>query len=120
MFPDGLPGLALVLLRGSVGLTILHQGCAHYGALPVWLVAAMVLLAVLLAAGVFTPVLALAAIAVQLIGITGHGISGVDVVMVVASSLNALALAMLGPGAYSLDAHRFGRRVVDLPSAEDK
>jgi hypothetical protein len=34
--------------------------------------------------------------------------------------LNALALMLLGPGAYSLDALRFGRRVVDLPSGDDK
>jgi uncharacterized membrane protein YphA (DoxX/SURF4 family) len=31
-----------------------------------------------------------------------------------------LALMLLGPGAYSLDAMRFGRRVVDLPSGDDK
>jgi hypothetical protein len=35
---------------------------------------------------------------------------------VTVSILNALALALLGPGAYSFDALRFGRRVVDLPS----
>ena len=30
-----------------------------------------------------------------------------------------LALMLLGPGAYSLDAMRFGRRVVVLPSGDD-
>jgi hypothetical protein len=29
--------------------------------------------------------------------------------------LDALALALLGPGAYSFDSYRFGRRVVVLP-----
>jgi hypothetical protein len=29
--------------------------------------------------------------------------------------LNALALALIGPGAYSIDARRFGRRIVVLP-----
>jgi hypothetical protein len=31
------------------------------------------------------------------------------------ATLSALALVMLGPGAYSIDARRFGRRVVVLP-----
>jgi hypothetical protein len=30
-------------------------------------------------------------------------------------SLDALALALLGPGAYSVDSRRFGRRLVVLP-----
>jgi hypothetical protein len=29
--------------------------------------------------------------------------------------LDALALALLGPGAYSVDAYRFGRRIVVPP-----
>jgi len=28
---------------------------------------------------------------------------------------DALALALLGPGAYSLDAYRYGRRLITLP-----
>ncbi len=31
------------------------------------------------------------------------------------ASLDALALAWLGPGAYSIDAYRFGRRVTGAP-----
>jgi hypothetical protein len=31
-----------------------------------------------------------------------------------------LALMLLGPGASSLDALRFGRRVIDMPSGDDK
>ena len=38
-------------------------------------------------------------------------------VTVLVFALNALALALLGPGAYSLDARRFGRRLVVLPRA---
>jgi uncharacterized membrane protein YphA (DoxX/SURF4 family) len=30
-------------------------------------------------------------------------------------AIDALALALLGPGAYSLDSRRFGRRLVVLP-----
>jgi uncharacterized membrane protein YphA (DoxX/SURF4 family) len=45
---------------------------------------------------------------------------GADLDVAVAAlvfALNALALALLGPGAYSLDSRRFGRRLVVLPPA---
>ena len=35
-----------------------------------------------------------------------------DMRFIVLSSLNAAAIALLGPGAYSLDARLFGRRVI--------
>jgi len=123
MFPDGWPGCALVLLRASVALTILLQGYSRHGDLSVWRLGLIVAVSLLLAGGIFTPVFALLAIAIEIIGLSAVGSSGVtaaDVVMVVSSSLAALALALLGPGAYSLDARRFGRRVVDLPFAEKK
>ena len=41
-----------------------------------------------------------------------------SIVAVFSSSLDAAALAMLGPGAYSLDARRFGRRVIHFPPEE--
>jgi hypothetical protein len=42
---------------------------------------------------------------------TAHGIAP----LIVLALLLSLAVAMLGPGAYSLDAKMFGRRVVLLP-----
>jgi hypothetical protein len=116
MFPDGLPGVALGLLRASVAFTVLVHGFTSHGALRMWLLVAVIALSILLVAGILTPILALVAIAVQWTGLPD--ITFVDVVIVAAASLNALALALLGPGAYSLDARRFGRRVVDLPSEE--
>ena len=56
--------------------------------------------------------------AVQLGGPWDLGVSSTEFVTI--SILNALALMLLGAGAYSLDALRFGRRVVDLPSGGDK
>lgn len=35
------------------------------------------------------------------------------------SLLDAAAMGLLGPGAYSLDARLFGRRIVIIPSRED-
>ena len=37
-----------------------------------------------------------------------------DVVAMVASACGCAALGLLGPGAYSIDAHLFGRRVIRL------
>jgi uncharacterized membrane protein YphA (DoxX/SURF4 family) len=118
MFPQGLPGIALVLLRVSVALTVLHHVYVRQETLPAWLLATLLLLAAMLVVGFLTPILALLALAVQLI--TAPGLALPNGVVVTASILNALALALLGPGAYSLDALRFGRRVVDLPSAENQ
>jgi len=41
-----------------------------------------------------------------------------SIVAVFSSSLGAAALAMLGPGAYSLDARRFGHRILRFPPQE--
>jgi hypothetical protein len=117
MFPDGLPGIALVLLRGSVASTVLIHGYARHGTSPAWEMAAFALLSILLAGGILTPVLALVALAVQWIGFPDFTVA--DIVIVGACSANALALSLLGPGAYSLDARRYGRRVVDWPASRE-
>jgi hypothetical protein len=117
MFPPGMPGIALVFLRVSVALTVLLHGYARYEELPAWLLLALLLLAILVVVGFLTPILALLALTVQFIAPLGPAVPGAGAVAV--SVFNALALALLGPGAYSLDAIRFGRRVVDLPSRED-
>jgi putative oxidoreductase len=118
MFPPGFPGIALLLLRVSVALTVLLEGYMRQEGLPVWLVAASLLLAILLIAGFVTPILAILAMVVQLAG-AFQG-SWPTRILVAILSLNALALALLGPGAYSVDALRFGRRVVDLSAGEDE
>lgn len=42
--------------------------------------------------------------------------SGEVVLLLLATAGGAAALSLLGPGAYSLDARRFGRRVIQLKS----
>jgi hypothetical protein len=116
MFPQGRPGIALVFLRMSVALTVLLHAYAHSEGPPAWLLAALLLLAMLLVAGLLTPIVALLSIAV-------HCMLALDMTLLTAGPvailiLDALALALLGPGAYSLDALRFGRRVVELSSRE--
>ena len=48
-------------------------------------------------------------------GSTIKVVGGVSVGPTALVCLDALALALMGPGAYSIDSYRFGRRVVVLP-----
>jgi hypothetical protein len=118
MFPSGAPGIALVLLRLSVALTVLFVGYARRDELAVVLLAALVVLTTGLIIGFLTPILAILAMAVQFTGSSGFDIPNTAFAAI--SLIDALALALLGPGAYSIDAARFGRRVVELPATDDE
>jgi uncharacterized membrane protein YphA (DoxX/SURF4 family) len=118
MFPTGFPGAALLLLRFSVALAVLLQGSARQEDLPVWVAVALLSAAILLLVGLLTPILAILALVVQFMGALHSPWlpRGLDAILM----LNAMALALLGPGAYSLDARRFGRRVVQMLPHEDE
>ena len=113
MFPTGLPGLALLFLRLSVAIALLVATFGHRQELSDWVRAAAILLSVALSVGYLTPI-------ITVLGLVFHGLiwstlgvgSAADVAVV---ALDAMALALLGPGAYSIDSYRFGRRVVVLP-----
>jgi hypothetical protein len=115
MFPPGLPGLALLLLRASVALGLLAETYGQRQALPGWTQVTAILISLALSVGYLTPVAAAAALVFHaLIGFAlDGGRNGAAVAIVL--SLDALALSLLGPGAYSLDSRRFGRRLVVLP-----
>jgi hypothetical protein len=109
MFPPGLPGVGLLLLRSSVAIALLLEGHRQ----PGWIQAAAILLSITLFAGYVTPIAAG-------IGLLFHGLiwltsGGGSAALLSIVSLDITALALLGPGAYSVDASLFGRRVVVLP-----
>lgn len=111
-FPTGLPGLALVLLRVSIALQLLFHAPQHGGSS--WWIAAVAGLGLLAVVGLFTPVVAAACAALLLAWMvmpewrstTAAAFAAVD----------ALALALLGPGGYSVDARLFGRRLLTVPA----
>jgi hypothetical protein len=111
MFPTGLPGLALLLLRASVASAVILSTYREES--PGWLQGSAILVAVGLLAGYLTPFVAVAAIVVQAFAWLSPSLD--PTIWAVVFSVDAIALALVGPGAYSLDAYLFGRRVVVLP-----
>lgn len=115
MFPTGAPGLALLALR-LMTIAWLHlDGLARFALSP-HLVSLLILevLSLALLFGVFTPyVVCLAGVVKAIDFIVGGVFSGVLGAMALA---HFVILLLLGPGAYSVDARRFGRRVTVLTS----
>ena len=125
-FPGGRPGIGLLLLRVAVGLAAAAAGVLYFSgpsrsSSEEWILGAVLVIGgVLLAAGFLTPLAGL------LIGICFVGIAlswfpapawVVHDVKLVATGMiiSAVALALLGPGAFSLDGRLFGRREIVIP-----
>ena len=116
-FPGGWPGVGLLLLRALVGATLIAQTLTYIGSeklsLLSWLLVATVLIiASCLLVGFMTPVAAV------VIGLATAGL----VVFTFNPSQTVLnvivlttAIALLGPGAFSIDARMFGRREILIP-----
>ena len=108
MFPRNTPGVALVILRLAVAATLWGGGApaclSTAAATP-----ALILVEGLLCVGLLTPAAAAVCAAVHVAAfLCGDGQQALSAVVAIA---NAAALAMLGPGAYSVDGRVFGRRV---------
>lgn len=117
MFPSGLPGLALLLLRGSVAVALLLNDYGHRDALPDWAHVAAIMISLVISVGYLTPLVAAAALVFHMLIWFAFGADAYAATVAIVCSLDAMALALLGPGAYSLDSRRFGRRLVVLPPA---
>jgi hypothetical protein len=113
MFPSGLPGTALLLLRASVAFALVFESFSHRQGVSGWVIGMALLMAGAISAGFLTPIVAIVGLVAHVLIWSNSGIcnfAGATVVV-----LDALALALLGPGAYSIDSYRFGRRLLRPP-----
>ncbi len=113
MFPPGLPGLGLLALRASVALALQCNNIDHGHLFSGWAQIAGYLLSIALCIGYLTPVVAGASLLFHAVVWSLLGVASLLMATIVV--LDILALGLLGPGAYSIDSYRFGRRVVVLP-----
>ncbi len=116
MFPSGWPGIALLLLRASAAADVFLYAYGCQDGCLVWVYAGLIAVAAALCAGIFTPMVAVITLAIQLVRLISLGTGRAGALI---SMLDTLALSLLGPGAYSVDAFLFGRRVVVLAPKDD-
>ena len=126
-YPGHWAGLGLLLLRGTVGITVAAQAWLSVASTDTDLLAAvpaaaLVVCGVALTAGMFTPVCsALVAFGYALALITPFGaavLPRLDGTAGILGLAAAAGLAFLGPGAFSIDARLFGRRAIFIPAKD--
>ncbi|HET9448073.1 MAG TPA: hypothetical protein VFO35_17540 [Steroidobacteraceae bacterium] len=117
-FPTGAPGCGLVVLRVVAALSLQADAAGHviltqHASVPG---VALILLSLALLVGLLTPIFALLAAAIEaFLFFTG---ASAGIALLLQGPLICLALALLGPGAYSVDARLFGSRVVILHASD--
>ena len=114
MFPQGAPGIGLVLLRAAVAIPLLQQAIAGmmHSSAPAALGLVAAGAALLLLVGLWTPVAGLLVAVSEFVLALSHPAERWMFVQ-----LGALggALALLGPGGWSVDARLFGRKHIQIP-----
>jgi hypothetical protein len=113
-FPSGRPGVALLVMRVALSVLLLDGVLGPLGKLDSsWVLLAPWAVAALLWLGLLTPVAAVLCVAIEVS--TWLNSLGTLQAVHICAILDAFALTLLGPGAYSLDARLFGRRKIVFP-----
>jgi len=116
MFPNGWPGRGLLLLRAGTGLLLVRDGICilasplHQHADGLTMVASLTGLFLLL--GLWTPIVGMLLAGLSLTLLT---FQHEDPRILFLHAMIGVALALLGPGVWSIDAAMFGRKRIDLP-----
>ena len=109
-FANGWPGLGLLLQRLVTGIALLYNGIAQVEAPTTGLMTPEITGAVLglfILTGLWTPVAgAMIAVVEVWVALSGAGDVWIPIILGVLGG----TLAMIGPGAWSIDAHLFGRK----------
>jgi putative oxidoreductase len=112
-FANGWAGLGLLVQRLVTGIALLYQGTAllreMHGVAHVLTQVIGAVLGVLILAGLWTPVAGVLVAAVEVwMVLAGLGNPWMSIMLAVLG----VTLAMIGPGAWSIDAKLFGRKLV--------
>ena len=116
-FPGGLPGHGLLLLRLTLGLPLIYWGAADLATGQVRAIPqlAAAIAAIFLVSGLFTPVAGAIIVLTQAwIAFSPAFANESARSMHLFLAAAAASVAMLGPGAWSVDARRFGRKVFEV------
>lgn len=131
VFSYGLSGVGLLLLRVATGLTAIVQGWYCFvdsanQSFGIWAVGLLAVISgALLLIGLVTPlasiVTALGSIglAAAWLPVPSQNLMGA-VLPAMFMSITSIALVLLGPGAYSVDARLFGRREIIIPPRDSR
>jgi putative oxidoreductase len=118
-FAGGWPGAGLLLLRLLTGAALIAFGISGIREGPPPVAVALQIIdiaaAILLLVGAFTPLAGVLAAAAKVwIAISQFSSNSGDPWITLAQAILATVLAMIGPGAWSIDARRYGRKHIDL------
>jgi hypothetical protein len=117
IFPAGTAGVALLILRGTVAAALLVNGVASWNLMTSrWILIGFALPAAFLCLGFMTPYCALICCVTELATLMTPECG--NRFHLCTSILTSAVLAMVGPGAYSIDARIFGRRLVKFSRQE--
>jgi uncharacterized membrane protein YphA (DoxX/SURF4 family) len=117
IFPAGSPGVALIVLRSIVAVRVFAEARTHSTtdcAIPLDILASVVGLSLFL--GFLTPYCAAICCVAEFMLVAMSWTP--DEFSLWMSALTSGSVAVLGPGAYSVDAKIFGRRLIEVPSGK--
>lgn len=114
-FPSGWPGRGLLLQRLVTAAFLFCSGFSHLGEAPkVALISPHLIgagAAIFLLIGLWTPICGLLIAVIEVWIAFSCGCGGIPVFL----ATSGATLAMIGPGAWSIDARLFGRKHLEIP-----